>query len=248
MPATEPGAERGSRAGGRRNPTAPLQCESAFTDGKLVTSVVLGVDHAVEITNSKPWRSPHRHGGVGGDPVLGPGEGHPNPIGGSVEFADGPPTAVRRPALPRRPVPPLRCGHDGPTRHRPGPGARRPGATDPWIPSWRWCWSTATAPTRRTLPTATCGSGGRTRPTGRATTGPSRWRRSGAATRWPTRPSTASPRWTPKLANRFPDRTRNAYPFAYEQVAQLFDHPAAPDLCVRPHRLAPLGRPGRPHR
>jgi phosphonoacetate hydrolase len=31
-------------------------------------------------------------------------------------------------------------------------------------------------------------------------------------------------------ANPFPDRTRNAYPFAYEQVAQLFDSPAAPDL------------------
>jgi hypothetical protein len=29
-----------------------------------------------------------------------------------------------------------------------------------------------------------------------------------------------------------PDRTRNSYPFAYDQVAQLFDHPAAPDLCV----------------
>lgn len=27
-----------------------------------------------------------------------------------------------------------------------------------------------------------------------------------------------------------PDRTRNAYPYAYEQVAQLFDSPAAPDL------------------
>lgn len=32
--------------------------------------------------------------------------------------------------------------------------------------------------------------------------------------------------------HRFPDRTANAYPFAYEQVAQLFDHPCAPDLCV----------------
>jgi len=29
-----------------------------------------------------------------------------------------------------------------------------------------------------------------------------------------------------------PERTSNSYPFAYEQVAQLFDHPAAPDLCV----------------
>lgn len=29
-----------------------------------------------------------------------------------------------------------------------------------------------------------------------------------------------------------PHRTRNSYPYAYDQVAQLFDHPAAPDLCV----------------
>jgi hypothetical protein len=29
-----------------------------------------------------------------------------------------------------------------------------------------------------------------------------------------------------------PDRTANSYPFAYEQAAQVFDHPAAPDLCV----------------
>lgn len=46
---------------------------------------------------------------------------------------------------------------------------------------------------------------------------------------------TALDRFAPldaELANRFPDRTRNAYPFAHEQVAQLFDHPAAPDLCV----------------
>lgn len=35
-----------------------------------------------------------------------------------------------------------------------------------------------------------------------------------------------------EVANRFPDRTANAYPYAYEQVAQLFDHPSAPDLCV----------------
>jgi hypothetical protein len=31
---------------------------------------------------------------------------------------------------------------------------------------------------------------------------------------------------------RPPHRTANAYPHAYEQVAQLFDSPAAPDLCV----------------
>ena len=33
-------------------------------------------------------------------------------------------------------------------------------------------------------------------------------------------------------AARFPDRTRNAYPFAYEMVAQLFDAPSPPDVCV----------------
>lgn len=46
---------------------------------------------------------------------------------------------------------------------------------------------------------------------------------------------TATDRFAPleaELAHRFPDRTANAYPFAHEQVAQLFDHPAAPDLCV----------------
>jgi hypothetical protein len=35
-----------------------------------------------------------------------------------------------------------------------------------------------------------------------------------------------------ELADPHPSRSANAYPFAYEQVAQLFDHPAAPDLCV----------------
>ena len=47
-----------------------------------------------------------------------------------------------------------------------------------------------------------------------------------------------------ELANLHPDRTRNAYPFAFEQVAQLFDHPAAPDLCVihtSAHHWAELG-------
>ena len=29
-----------------------------------------------------------------------------------------------------------------------------------------------------------------------------------------------------------PGRTANSYPFGYEQAAQIFDHPAAPDLCV----------------
>jgi hypothetical protein len=33
-----------------------------------------------------------------------------------------------------------------------------------------------------------------------------------------------------EMANPHPDRTANAYPHAYEMVAQIFDHPAAPDL------------------
>jgi hypothetical protein len=33
-------------------------------------------------------------------------------------------------------------------------------------------------------------------------------------------------------AHPYPRRSENSYPNAYEQVAQLFDHPAAPDLCV----------------
>ena len=33
-------------------------------------------------------------------------------------------------------------------------------------------------------------------------------------------------------AHKHPHRRDNAYPFAFEQVSQLFDHPAAPDLCV----------------
>jgi hypothetical protein len=33
-------------------------------------------------------------------------------------------------------------------------------------------------------------------------------------------------------ANPYPHRSVNAYPFAFEQIAQLYDSPAAPDLCV----------------
>ena len=33
-----------------------------------------------------------------------------------------------------------------------------------------------------------------------------------------------------EVANPYPDRTVNAYPHAYEMVAQIFDHPAAPDV------------------
>jgi hypothetical protein len=35
-----------------------------------------------------------------------------------------------------------------------------------------------------------------------------------------------------ELGDPHPTREANSYPFAYEQTAQLFDHPAAPDLCV----------------
>ncbi len=35
-----------------------------------------------------------------------------------------------------------------------------------------------------------------------------------------------------ELADPHPARAANAYPHAFEQTAQLFDHPAAPDLCV----------------
>jgi len=37
---------------------------------------------------------------------------------------------------------------------------------------------------------------------------------------------------TAELADPHPARADNAYPFAYDHIAQLFDHPAAPDLCV----------------
>jgi phosphonoacetate hydrolase len=35
-----------------------------------------------------------------------------------------------------------------------------------------------------------------------------------------------------EMAVRYPDRTQNSYPHAHQQVAQLFDAPDAPDLCV----------------
>jgi arylsulfatase A-like enzyme len=35
-----------------------------------------------------------------------------------------------------------------------------------------------------------------------------------------------------ETANRYPSRTAQSYPNAYDVVAQLFDHPCAPDLCV----------------
>ena len=33
-----------------------------------------------------------------------------------------------------------------------------------------------------------------------------------------------------ELDHRWPDRTQQAYPHAHDQIAQLFDHPAAPDV------------------
>lgn len=45
----------------------------------------------------------------------------------------------------------------------------------------------------------------------------------------------ATDRFAPLAEERavaFPERSENAYPFAFEQVAQLFDSPAAPDFCV----------------
>ena len=34
-------------------------------------------------------------------------------------------------------------------------------------------------------------------------------------------------------ATPHPDRAANSYPFAFEQISQLFDSPVAPDLCVQ---------------
>jgi hypothetical protein len=45
----------------------------------------------------------------------------------------------------------------------------------------------------------------------------------------------ATDRFTPlpdEVLHQNPHRSENSYPHAFEQVAQLFDHPAAPDLCV----------------
>src|SRR5690606_8254883 len=35
-----------------------------------------------------------------------------------------------------------------------------------------------------------------------------------------------------ELAVRYPTRQANSYPFAYASIAQLFDHPSPPDVCV----------------
>ena len=59
-----------------------------------------------------------------------------------------------------------------------------------------------------------------------------RGREHAAATRSPTSRPTSSSASRPSGANLHPHRHDNAYPFAYDQTAQLFDSPAAPDLCV----------------
>ena len=48
-----------------------------------------------------------------------------------------------------------------------------------------------------------------------------------------------------ELANAYPHRSTNAYPHAYDTIAQLFDHPSAPDLCVihsAAHNWEEIGR------
>ena len=35
-----------------------------------------------------------------------------------------------------------------------------------------------------------------------------------------------------EIAEQHPHRRDNTYPHAYDQISQLFDSPAAPDLCV----------------
>jgi phosphonoacetate hydrolase len=44
-------------------------------------------------------------------------------------------------------------------------------------------------------------------------------------------PSRFSP-LSDELSSLNPDRLENSYPYAYEHIAQIFDHPCAPDLCV----------------
>lgn len=35
-----------------------------------------------------------------------------------------------------------------------------------------------------------------------------------------------------ELAHQLPNRKENSYPYAYEHIAQVWDHPCAPDICV----------------
>ena len=93
------------------------------------------------------------------------------------------------------------------------------------IPSSTWCAPPATAPTRPSPTTASVtfrrnadGSYERIAVTGRDPLADQ---------------STA--KFTPladERAHPYPHRSENAYPHAFDQIAQLFDAPAAPDLCV----------------
>ena len=172
-------------------------------------------------------------------------------------------SAVMFPASHRPEIPP-KSGRSRATfsawpspRHAPHPAAtsterrwrgRRRRCSTPPSPTWsRWCSRpiptirTATKPRRST---GGCGSAGAwSTAGGRSTSKTSR-----VATRWPTRRSTGSRRSTTERDHPYPDRHANAYPFAYEQIAQLFDA----DVRARPrrdaHRGAQLGGPRRPPR
>ena len=110
-------------------------------------------------------------------------------------------------------------------RRAPGRGrcrARDPARSARSTRSSTWCSPTATATTRRSPPTAGSRSGGPATATLRASSRPR------AATRSPTSRPTSSRR-SPTSG---PTRTRtgrdNAYPHAYDQIAQLFDSPPRP--------------------
>ena len=50
-----------------------------------------------------------------------------------------------------------------------------------------------------------------------------------------------------ELAELQPDRSRNSYPLAFERIAQVFDHPCAPDLCAAAHGRPPARCPPGEH-
>ena len=148
---------------------------------------------------------------------------------------------------PRLPVRPLRCGHDGPTRHRPGPGARRPGGRvagsdrgDGAGPPPRLLRGArsrrpravpAGRPDRRAGPRLGLHGGGGQgpRPAGRHRPGPVR--PPGRRTRQPV------PGPDPQ---RLPLRPRTG--------GAALRPPRRARPVRGPHRLAPLGGAGRPHR
>ena len=127
------------------------------------------------------------------------------------------PSATRPPPPdPRRPPGRGRAGARGAARRR----ARARSST--------WC-CTARDGALRGPHATTAGSRSAAPTTAARTSGSSV---DGRATRWPTSRPTSSRRSPTSAPTRYPHRAENAYPFAYEQIAQLFDHPAAPDLCV----------------